>query len=221
MTDAAKKEGRNPQWIRMSFKDNKVWVETGEDGTPIEKDNKVRIKYNLMQDHEYWINKESLKPEEQALPAGAKERKPRKKKAKPLDLSQLPVNCIRIFTDGASSGNPGPSGIGILLQYQAHEKKISKSIGRATNNTAELTAIQQGLLALKRRDLPVRIFTDSKYAMDVLTGAKKAGTHKELVGKIQELMGQFKDIDFIKVKAHAGIKENEVADYLAVSAIEK
>ncbi|MBU4419678.1 MAG: ribonuclease HI, partial [Proteobacteria bacterium] len=41
---------------------------------------------------------------------------------------------ICIYTDGASSGNPGPSGIGILLLYGDHEKEISKYIGPATNN---------------------------------------------------------------------------------------
>ncbi|MEA3417444.1 MAG: RNase H family protein, partial [Thermodesulfobacteriota bacterium] len=51
-------------------------------------------------------------------------------------------NTISIYTDGASSGNPGPSGIGILLRFKDHEKEISRNIGTATNNIAELEAIK-------------------------------------------------------------------------------
>ena len=216
-----------PQWKRMSFKGNKVWVETRADGSLLETDNKVRIKYNLMQDHEYRVNKESLAPEEAALPAGAPERenqkpKSRKKKQPATDIFKgLPPNCIKIFTDGAASGNPGPAGIGVLLQYGEHEKRISKPIGAATNNIAELRAIEEGLLALKRRDLPVRVFTDSAYAMDVISGKKKATANREIVQRLQQLKSGFVDVELIKVKGHAGIKENEVADYLAVSAAEK
>ena len=220
-------------WKRMSFKGNKVWTACDADGAPLIRNNKVRIKYNLDQTHEYWIKRENLKPEDQAVPAGARQKKTGGKSARAkaprepgaasaADPGQhLPDNCIRIYTDGASSGNPGPSGIGVLLLYRDNRKEISEFIGTATNNIAELTAIHRALSTLKRRDLPVRIFTDSSYALGLMTQEWTPRVNKRLVKDIKEMMKEFEDIEVIKVKGHSGIKENEVADFLAVSAIKK
>lgn len=210
----------------MSFKGNKVWVAFTAQGDFCEQKNKVLIKYNIDQDYEYWIKKESLKPEDQAVPAGQKEKKkkPGKKKEKLAEKDPtlgLPDNCIKIFTDGASSGNPGPAGIGALLLYKDNRKEISESIGRATNNIAELTAIKKALSSLKRQDLPVRLFTDSSYAIGLLTQKWTPRVNQEVVVEIKAMMKIFKDLELIKVQAHAGIKENEVADFLATSAIKK
>lgn len=205
------------KWQRMSFKGNKVWAAYDTTGRLIETKGKVRIRYNLKQDYEYLIKKESLKPEDQALPAGSSKRKPKKQVSDPE--KGLPANCIRIYTDGASSGNPGPSGIGVLLLYGENRKEISEYIGKATNNIAELKAIQKALTTLKRKDLPVRIFTDSSYAIGQLTQTRQPRANLKLILAIRFMMTRFADIALIKVKAHAGIKENEVADFLAVSAI--
>ncbi len=140
--------------------------------------------------------------------------------AKELGIeTDLPDNCIKIYTDGASSGNPGPSGIGVLLIYGEKKKKISRYIGNATNNIAELTAIKVALEQLKRNDMPVCIFSDSSYSIGLLTKGWKPKKNRELILQIRKLMGRFKNLSFIKVKGHAGIKENEVADFLATSAI--
>ncbi len=210
-------------WKRMSFKGNKVWVAFTPDGIVLENKDKVLIKYNLKQDYEYWIKKESLEPLDNAVPAGKKKTKScADKSAKGLNLlEKLPDNCIHIYTDGASSGNPGPAGIGALLIYRENRKEISQSIGVATNNVAELSAIKVAILHLKRHDLPVRIFTDSAYAIGVLTQNWKPQANRELVSDIKQLTQGFKNLKFIKVKGHAGIKENEVADFLATSAIKK
>ncbi len=218
----------HPSWIRKSFKGNKVWVPAGPDGTPLAVNGKVKIKYNLKQDYEYQVKLENLSPEEEAVPARKKGGAPQKASGKargkskdqPLE-ADLPENCIRIYTDGASSGNPGPAGIGVLLMYKDHKKEISRSIGRATNNVAELTAIKAALEHLKRTDLPVRIFTDSSYSLGLLSKGWKPKKNQDLVEEIKQLMTRFRDLNFIKVKGHAGIKENEVADYLATSAIKK
>ncbi|MBF0120997.1 MAG: ribonuclease HI [Desulfobacterales bacterium] len=128
---------------------------------------------------------------------------------------------ITIYTDGASSGNPGPSGIGIFLKYGKHEKEISRFIGSGTNNIAELEAIKTALLELKRTDIPVKIFTDSSYAQGVLTKKWKAKANIELIKSIKEIISKFKDIKIIKVEGHAGNTGNEKADYLATIAIKK
>ncbi len=213
-------------WKRMSFKGNKVWAFTGESDVPAVEKGKVLIKYQLTQEHEYWVHERSVLPVDAASKKEGKNRKyekSNKKKAvgpKPAFKPEvIPESAICLYTDGASSGNPGPSGIGVLLRFDGKEKTISRYIGEATNNIAELEAIRVGLLELKRQDLPVRVFTDSSYAYGVLTQGWKAKKNIELIQSIRELMTDFADIQMIKVKGHAGFEENERADVLATSAI--
>ncbi len=215
-------------WKRMSFKGNKVWAETGPDGSLKVEQGKVRIQYNLEQNYQYRVKPENLKAEDQALPARDKsKRKPPERSGSQGENKEAsmahpcPEPCIRIYTDGASSGNPGPAGIGILFIYGSKRREISSFIGHATNNIAELTAIKVALQELKRFDLPVRLFSDSSYALGLLTKEWKARANKALVSEIRSLMEKFTNLEFIKVKGHSGIKENEVADFLATSAIKK
>jgi len=225
MTDNIKKEAH---WKRMSFKGNKVWARVDKNRNLVKESGRVLIKYNLMQDYEYKVKFENLKPEEFATPSKTKGlkhsdsgRKAKSQLVEPENATRLPDNCIRIYTDGASSGNPGPSGIGILLIYGDKKREISKYIGHATNNIAELTAIKVALEELKRNDLPVSIFSDSSYSIGLLTKGWKPKKNQELVMEIRSLLSRFDNLSFIKVKGHAGIKENEVADFLATSAIKK
>ncbi len=228
----------------MVFKKNKVWLATDQDQNPIVKNGKVLIKYQLDQDYEYWVVAKNLKP----IDSLQREEKFAKKippsdpvghspkanikasssqktlKIKPERTSLAESCCddaICIYTDGASSGNPGPSGIGVLLCFNNHEKEISKYIGMATNNMAELEAIRSGLLAVKNTNLPVRVFTDSKYAYGVLSQGWKARKNQAIIASIKKIILKFDDLKFIKVKGHGGIEGNERADVLAVSAIKK
>ncbi|MEA3280274.1 MAG: RNase H family protein [Thermodesulfobacteriota bacterium] len=218
-------------WKRMKFKGNKVWLATGHDGKPTVKDGKVLIKYQLDQDYEYWIHKNGVKPVDSPEPENAGRQKNqsgvkslRKHKSKQRDdihEEKISDDTICIYTDGASSGNPGPSGIGALLLFRNHEKEISKYIGIATNNIAELEAIRTALLELKKTDLPVRVFTDSSYAYGVLTLGWKAKKNLELIRSIKKVITKFKDLKFIKVRGHEGVEGNEKADFLATSALKK
>jgi ribonuclease HI len=214
-------------WKRMKFRKNKVWLNTDNKGRPIVKNGKVLIKYQLDQDYEYWVKKDNVKtidPREDNRKVSNKKNLGKTSKKKALKLEKQPQveqNMICIYTDGASSGNPGPSGIGILLLYGRHEKEISKHIGSATNNIAELEAIRVALLELKRTDLPVKIFTDSSYAYGVLTLGWKAKKNEELIKSIKKIISKFRKLKFYKVKGHAGIDGNERANYLATSAVTK
>jgi len=202
-----------PEWKRMRFKKNKVWLAVDRSGNPVEQNGKVLIKYQLDQAHEYWVHMNRIKPldPDPVKTQGPKRNTHRSEGGDPQE--------IKIFTDGASSGNPGPSGIGVVLRFGEHEKEISEYIGMATNNVAELRAIQAGLLALKNTDLPVRIFTDSNYAYGILALGWKATANKELVESIKKKMKKFKNLKIVKVKGHAGETDNERADFLATSAI--
>jgi len=218
MPEVNKKE---TDWKRMQFKKNKVWVATDGSKKLLVKNGKVLIKYQLKQDYEYWVHEKNVGSIDTGQSKKSGKKKPvqkRKSKTKPFK-EPIPHDAVCIFTDGASSGNPGPSGVGVLLKYGEHEKEISKYIGIATNNIAELEAIKTGLLELKKTDMPVRIFTDSSYAHGLLALGWKARANQELVKAIRETISKFKDLKIIKVKGHAGHAENERADFLATSAI--
>ena len=137
-------------WKRMCFKDNKVWLALDHQGQPVVKNGKVLIKYQLEQDYEYWVHQQKVKPLE-ALESKTKRRSSPKSGRQPSENrpgqelefvdETMCEGAVCIYTDGASAGNPGPSGIGVVLHYGEHYKEISRDIGIATNNIAELEAI--------------------------------------------------------------------------------
>ncbi len=229
-------------WKRMSFKGNKVWAEVQETGALLLEGERVRLKYNLTQTHEYRVYPDTLKSDapENLIPKGTPKKKAPKKKSGPTceavqvpppdrpglvreipfeGLSTTQPGVIHIFTDGASSGNPGPSGIGVLFRYGPHEREISRSIGQGTNNIAELEAIRTALAEVKKPELPVRIYTDSSYALGLIARGWKPKANQDLVAAIRELTHGFHNLVFVKVKGHSGMPENETADTLATSAI--
>jgi ribonuclease HI len=223
--------------VRKGFKNNKVWLAVDPDGNPLTDKGRVLIKYQLDQDYQYWVKPESIydlsekakSPSASAKGPGPAPQKPRKSpslKARPdSSLADAPsdgdTGKVIIYTDGASSGNPGPSGVGAVLRFGDKEREISAHIGIATNNIAELTAIEAALNALKRTDIPVRLYTDSSYALGLLTQGWKARKNISLVERIKRRMAQFQDLKLIKVAGHSGIKDNERADQLATEAIAK
>jgi ribonuclease HI len=192
------------EWKRVMFKKNKVWMESDTTGAPMIKNGKVRIKYQLDQVHEYWVNPQHLF----SIPGEDKVSKPE------TDSD----DTIHVYTDGASSGNPGPAGIGVFIRYKEQKKEISKSIGIATNNIAELEAVKTGLLSLKSFNRPVRIYTDSSYAVGMLMLGWKIRKNMELITAIRKIMNRFNDIKIIHVKGHSGDEGNEQAHLLAAAS---
>jgi ribonuclease HI len=213
--------------VRRRFKGNKVWLATDEKGRPLEKNGKLLIKYQVDQPYEYWVHARSVRPLDE-IPDHMPDVKSRSRNKSRRRSRQSPDSpgsrdlhdgAIHISTDGASSGNPGPAGIGVVLRHRDRVREISAYIGRNTNNVAELEAIRRGLQAVKRRDLPVRLYTDSSYALGLLSQGWKARKNTELVEDIRNLMKSFADLKLIKVKGHAGLEDNERADKLATSAV--
>ncbi len=133
---------------------------------------------------------------------------------------------IRIFTDGAAQGNPGPGGYGVVLKFKDAEKELSGGFRLTTNNRMELLAVISGLEAIKKNDIAVTIYSDSKYVVDSVEKgwiwnwqkknfAKKA--NPDLWQRYIPLHQKFKP-KFIWIKGHAGHPENERCDQLAVQA---
>ena len=75
---------------------------------------------------------------------------------------------VVIYTDGASMGNPGPGGYGVVLKYGQHRKELSEGFRKTTNNRMELLAVIKGLEALTRDGLDVTIYSDSKYVVEAV-----------------------------------------------------
>jgi ribonuclease HI len=75
---------------------------------------------------------------------------------------------IKIYTDGAARGNPGPGGYGVLLMYNNHRKELSGGFRLTTNNRMEILAVIEGLKALKKADMPVHIYSDSQYVVNAI-----------------------------------------------------
>ncbi len=224
MTESSLKD--HPHWKRMQFKGNKVWMAVDAQERPLLQNGKALIKYQLDQPHEYRVLPKSVAPvgTSQTPPQSPAVKKSRTGSAKAASAADVtPEACaeaICIYTDGACSGNPGPAGIGIVLRYKEKHKEISRALGTATNNIAELEAIRHGLLAVKNRKLPVILFSDSSYALGLLSQGWKAKKNTELVEEIRRLAASFAKLRFVKVKGHAGHPDNERADRLAVQAIE-
>ncbi len=107
----------------------------------------------------------------------------------------------------------------MLLEWKGKSKEISRFLGDGTNNIAELTAIEAGLEAVTNRHVPVRLHTDSQYAIGVLAEGWKAKENRALIARVQELMAQFSDLKLVKVRGHAGDPRNEKVDQLARDAI--
>lgn len=207
-------------WVRMRFKQNKVWVEADAQGRPLPKDGRVRIKYQLDQPHAYWVKPQNVSSLDEGLPESPSPAKLRSSVPnKPEHGREAEDRTVHIYTDGASSGNPGPSGVGVVWTCGQKRKELSEYIGHATNNIAELMAIHKGLSAVKNRRLPVRVYTDSSYAYGVLTLNWKPKKNADLIAEIRHMMSGFSQLKFIKVPGHQGVADNERADVLATSAI--
>ncbi len=133
---------------------------------------------------------------------------------------------VRIYTDGAWSGNPGPGGWGAVLLYNGQRKEIFGGEVGTTNNRMELQAAIQALRVLKRRST-VDLFTDSRYVTDGITqwinrwkarGWRTAGKmpvkNVDLWQLLDVQTGEH-DVTWHWVKGHDGDRENERADLLA------
>jgi ribonuclease HI len=133
---------------------------------------------------------------------------------------------ITIYTDGASRGNPGPGGYGVVMKAGPHRKELAEGFRLTTNNRMELLSVIIALETVKGEGQPITIYSDSKYVVDsvekkwVFGWAQKGFKDK----KNPDLWMRFlkiypkHQVKFVWIKGHNENPENERCDRLAVAA---
>ncbi len=143
------------------------------------------------------------------------------------------IKKVKLYTDGACSGNPGPGGYGAILIYKGIEREISDYEISTTNNRMEIMAVIKGLELLKE-PCEVTVYSDSSYVVNSIDKGwiyswkknnwiksdKEKVKNIELWERMLELM-QMHKVKFVKVKGHSDNAYNNRCDKLAVSARNK
>ena len=140
------------------------------------------------------------------------------------------MNEVTIYTDGACSGNPGKGGWGAILIYAKETKHMSGSKQLTTNNQMELTATIEALKAILKPS-NIALYTDSQYVKNGITSwifnwkkngwktaNKKPVANKDLWIELEKYV-DFHSVNWFWVKGHSGDHYNEIADELAVKAM--
>ena len=134
---------------------------------------------------------------------------------------------IKVYTDGACKGNPGPGGWGGYIQSNDEEKDLYGGNPETTNNQMEMQAALEALKYLKDKNEVIELYTDSNYLRQGITewihkwklnnwrtAAKKPVANRDLWIEISDLNEKM-DVQWNWVKGHAGDPGNERADQLA------
>jgi ribonuclease HI len=132
-----------------------------------------------------------------------------------------------MYTDGASRGNPGPGGYGVILFWKGVRKELSAGYRRTTNNRMEIMAVIAGLEAMKKTDMDILVYSDSQYVVKAIeegwlrnwlhTNFKGGKKNKDLWLRYNEL-AQHQRVRMKWVKGHNNNPYNERCDQLATAA---
>lgn len=151
-------------------------------------------------------------------------------------LADLEAGKVVVFTDGASTGNPGPGGYGVVILHGSRRKELSEGFRCTTNNRMELMAVIAGLAAVDALDgaplsAPVALYSDSRYVVDAVTKGwavrwrangwmRDSDNRAENADLWKQLLDQLRarKVEFYWVRGHASHPENERCDRLAVQA---
>jgi ribonuclease HI len=210
----------------MRFKGEIVYVNADESGRPVlDSSGRAEMKYRESDAKSYRPYPTNLIPDD-GPPGGEGSSAKTKADAEPEPAPRKHAKpapgtpAVQIWTDGACSGNPGPMGIGMVVIDGPHRKEKGEYLGIGTNNIAELTAIERGvdLAGAASATQRLRVYTDSSYAIGVLSKGWKAKANQDLIAKIKRRLAPL-NIEFVKVSGHAGVPENERCDELARGAI--
>ncbi len=144
------------------------------------------------------------------------------------------AKSLVIYTDGACSGNPGPGGWGVFMQFGDKEQVFYGGEADTTNNRMEMMATIEALKAVNPKFKgEITLWTDSTYVLKGITewihgwkkrgwknSAKKAVKNVDLWKELDEINSKF-TVEWKWVKGHAGVDGNERADELARMGVEE
>jgi ribonuclease H len=149
---------------------------------------------------------------------------------------------IKVYTDGACSGNPGPGGWGVVFSNGENIKCLSGGAEYTTNNQMELRAVVEALNKILQKfsnESRFEVISDSSYVVNAINqkwlkkweqngwktrkheNVKNKNEWLELLSALKELKKLKYEVRFIKVKGHSGNVLNEKADSLAVEESRK
>ncbi len=235
-------------WRSAEFKDKKVWVEVDDQGALNPKRGLVSIRYSRSSGAKVYSGSASKVALDTSAPletldAGTASKPSSKSSASKGSgfgkagtrtdaqkamaqeaaislITSFDKSVALCFTDGACKGNPGPAGSGAHLQLpDGRIVEASLALGKATNNIAELKAIDLALTLLEESelaaDVEVALFTDSSYSNGVLTRGWKAKANQALIQGIKAGLASRPKVTIYWIAGHVGVDGNERADELA------
>jgi ribonuclease HI len=232
-------------WLKHRLRDADVWAKVDDGGALVtDRDGRVEIVYKPADGAKvYRAGARNLaavpdgkaveivvgepapeKPKAEAKPATpattvARGKTPAKPAGAGLNPDKVPHGAVEIWCDGACSGNPGPSGIGVVIIDGENRVEISEFLGHGTNITAELTAILRALQQIDDHARVVVLHTDSQFSIDMLTKPWKAKKNPELVAEVRAIAKAFPNLKLVWVRGHADVALNERCDQLATQAV--
>lgn len=214
-------------------------------GALVVEDGRVEVRYRPKDGRAYQAGVRNLErfalaetfPDDHCAPAKKPEAKspeaPATSKAAPTQSTAAKANAkkvaastahhstadIVVYADGACTGNPGPAGLGVLIEIDGGTRELAEYLGEGTNNIGELTAIQRAAEELAGETRRIEIKTDSKYAIGVLTQGWKAKANQALIADVKKALAKLPHVHVTYVPGHSGVPGNERADALARQAV--
>ncbi len=140
---------------------------------------------------------------------------------------------VVIYTDGACEGNPGPGGYGVVIIFEGRRNELSGGFRQTTNNRMEIYAAIKGLEMLNE-PCQIRLYSDSEYLVNAMTqgwvlrwkanhwkrNKREKALNVDLWERLLALCERHR-VEFVWVKGHAGLRENERADRLSMEALKR
>jgi ribonuclease HI len=224
-------------WVRALLHGQVVYARANADGTLLIQGNRIEVCYSPNASRLYTARASNVAKQEQSPILADEACTPRAesasrlRKAPPIGgsvtkramtstaLPKVPKDSVIAYADGACSGNPGPAGLGVVVIDGQTRMEISENLGQATNNIAELTAIERVLDAVPELGRPLVIHTDSAYAIGVLSKGWKAKANVPLIERVRDRLAKRPATRLVHVRGHSGIELNERADELAREAV--